>query len=92
MQHTYDEAQEGFIRDNAKDFTARELATALGLGIHHIYIVGRKYRLNFKLPTFRKPRESKPVERPAPKVTARPAAIYNQSPSPYGIASKERIL
>lgn len=91
---SYDGAQERFIQLNSQDFTVKELSKALGLTIAVIHNVGIKYRLTFKAPTYAKQTErAKPlIPKPVPAKFVRPAAIYNQSASPYGIASSIRHL
>lgn len=86
---SYDGAQERFIIANAEEFTAKELSAALGIKIGSIYKIGHLNNLTFKKAGFspRKPKEKK--ENP---IFNRPAPVYNQIPSPYGIASEMRHL
>lgn len=94
---SYDEAQERFVIANAQDFTANELAKALGLKQMVLYGLRDKHKLQFKKPNYSwnklsaQNRQAK--KQGPPKVTdPRPPAIYTQSPSPYGIASEARHL
>lgn len=96
MRHpTYDDAQERFICENSEAFTVRELSDSLGLPVNTIHNIGKKNDLTFKKGSYaRISPMMRAVPRPVPvkQSLQRPPTEYNQLPSPYGIASKERCL
>ena len=91
MRRHLDEADEKIILFEAGKSPAKEIAIMLDLSVDAVYAFGRRKGINFKVPRpvrnyVHSPRKVK--EEPVP--LKRPDSVYNNIPSPYGVADELR--